>query len=165
VWEGAFVSDEVLTTAIWGLRKSARGRREGAAVHPDDSAEGLPAAGAGGGGFGETSGRWEPSPYPGLSSFSPRDAQYFFGREGEVEALSKKIHERNLLGLIGPSGAGKSSLVRAGLIPAAPEGWDIVLCQPRAEAFERLSAALDSRQSDGNALDRGSVRGVVHAAR
>jgi hypothetical protein len=42
--------------------------------------------------------------------------------------------------------------VRAGLIPAAPEGWDIVLCQPRAEAFERHSAALDGRQSDGNAL-------------
>ena len=143
VWDGAFVSDEVLTTAIWGLRKALGDdakeptyiqtipRRGYRLIAPVERVT------------GDTSRKWEPSPYPGLASFTQRDAEFFFGREGEVEALWRKIHERNLLGLIGPSGAGKSSLLRAGLIPAVPEGWEVVLCQPRREAFERLSAALD----------------------
>ncbi len=153
VWDGAFVSDEVLTTAIWGLRK----------VLGDDAKEPryiqtiprkgyrllAPVEGA----TGESGGRWEPSPYPGLSAFSQRDAQYFFGRDAEVEALWTKLQERTLLGLIGPSGAGKSSLLRAGLTPAAPEGWDVILCQPRAEAFDRLSVALEGwRGQNGQAL-------------
>jgi WD40 repeat protein/DNA-binding winged helix-turn-helix (wHTH) protein len=143
VWDGAFVSDEVLTTAIWGLRKALGDdakeplyiqtipRRGYRLIAPVERAT------------AESSRKWEPSPYPGLASFSQRDAEYFFGREEEVEALWKKIHERNLLGLIGPSGAGKSSLLRAGLIPAAPDGWEILFCKPRADEFERLSKALE----------------------
>jgi len=30
-------------------------------------------------------------PYPGLSSFTEEDAEYFFGREVEVEAVWKKL--------------------------------------------------------------------------
>jgi serine/threonine protein kinase len=61
-------------------------------------------------------------PYPGLASFTENDAEYFFGREAEIEALWKKLRRPHLLAVIGPSGAGKSSFLRAGLIPAMPEG-------------------------------------------
>jgi eukaryotic-like serine/threonine-protein kinase len=64
----------------------------------------------------------ERSPYPGLSSFTEKDAAHFFGREEEVKALWQRLQNRRLLALIGPSGAGKTSFVRAGVIPAAPEG-------------------------------------------
>jgi DNA-binding winged helix-turn-helix (wHTH) protein len=143
VWDGAFVSDEVLTTAIWGLRKALGDdakepryiqtipRRGYRLIAPVERAT------------AQSSRKREPSPYPGLASFSQRDATFFFGREEEVETLWTKIHERNLLGLIGPSGAGKSSLLRAGLIPAAPDGWEILFCKPRTEEFERLFKALE----------------------
>ncbi len=54
-------------------------------------------------------------PYPGLASFTERDADYFVGRELEIEAMWKKLRRPHLLALIGPSGAGKSSFLRAGL--------------------------------------------------
>ena len=59
-------------------------------------------------------------PYPGLASFTQEDAEYFFGREMEVEAVWKKLKRPRLLALIGPSGAGKSSFLRAGLLPTLP---------------------------------------------
>jgi len=62
-------------------------------------------------------------PFPGLAAFTEADAEYFFGREIEAEALWAKLARRNLLAITGPSGAGKSSFIRAGLIPARPEGW------------------------------------------
>jgi WD40 repeat protein/DNA-binding winged helix-turn-helix (wHTH) protein len=135
VWDGAFVSDEVLTTAIWGLRKAlgddAKEPRYIQTIPRRGYRLIAPVEGATAG----ASRRWEPSPYPGLSAFSQRDAQYFFGREEEVEALWGKIQKQHLLGLIGPSGAGKSSILRAGLIPACPEGWGVLLCQPRNDPF------------------------------
>ena len=68
----------------------------------------------------------EKRPYPGLASFTEEDAEYFFGREAEVEAVWKKLKRPRLLALIGPSGTGKSSFVRAGLLatPAAGLGGD-----------------------------------------
>ena len=60
-------------------------------------------------------------PYPGLASFTEEDAEYFFGRELEVEAMWKKLRRPHLLGLIGPSGAGKSSFIRARASPS--DAW------------------------------------------
>jgi WD40 repeat protein len=84
----------------------------------------------------------ERSPYPGLSSFTEKDAAVFFGREGEIEALWRKLRSRNLLAVIGPSGAGKSSFVRAGILPSRPEGWATILCTPGRHPFRRLGQAL-----------------------
>jgi len=69
-------------------------------------------------------------PYPDLSAFTEAEAEHFYGREAEVEAMWRKLHRPHLLALIGPSGAGKSSFLRAGLVPAMPEGWRHILCQP-----------------------------------
>ena len=66
------------------------------------------------------------NPYPGLAAFTEADAELFFGREAEVSRLWRTITTRRLLAVIGPSGVGKTSFLRAGLIPAAPEGWGIL---------------------------------------
>jgi serine/threonine protein kinase/WD40 repeat protein len=84
----------------------------------------------------------EPKPYPGLASFSAADAEYFFGRELEVETLIKKLQQLHLLALIGPSGAGKTSFLRAGLIPALPQNMDHVFCTPGDSPVIALSQAL-----------------------
>jgi serine/threonine protein kinase len=63
-------------------------------------------------------------PYPGLASFAEEDAEYFFGRELEVESVWKKLKRPRLLALIGPSGAGKNSFLRAGLLPTLPRAGE-----------------------------------------
>ena len=82
------------------------------------------------------------SPYPGLSPFAEADADRFFGREAEVEALWEKIRRQKLLAVIGPSGVGKTSLLRAGLIPHRPSGWAAVACAPGGHPFVALGQAL-----------------------
>jgi WD40 repeat protein/predicted Ser/Thr protein kinase len=90
-------------------------------------------------------------PYPGLMSFTESDAEYFFGREAEVEEMWRKLEGApRLLALVGPSGAGKTSFVRAGLIPKAGSGWRCVICTPGSNPELALSRAL-SPELDGNA--------------
>jgi hypothetical protein len=81
-------------------------------------------------------------PYPGLQSFTREDAEYFFGRELEVEGMWKKLRRPHLLGLIGPSGAGKSSFLRAGLLAVKPEGWAVVICAPGNRPSPALAQAF-----------------------
>ncbi len=81
-------------------------------------------------------------PYPGLASFTQEDAEYFFGREMEVEAVWKKMKRPRLLALIGPSGAGKSSFLRAGIVPTLPPGWRVLLSTPGNRPFSALAQAL-----------------------
>jgi serine/threonine protein kinase/WD40 repeat protein len=81
-------------------------------------------------------------PFPGLSSFRTADSEYFFGRELEVENLLKKLQQLHLMALIGPSGAGKTSLLRAGLIPALPEGRSYVFSQPGDAPLINLGQSL-----------------------
>ena len=84
-------------------------------------------------------------PYPGLASFTEENAEYFFGREAEVEQMWRKFEgPPRMLGLVGPSGAGKSSFIRAGVIPNAGTGWAIITCTPGDAAFRSLSQALAS---------------------
>ena len=81
-------------------------------------------------------------PYPGLASFTERDAEYFVGRELEIEEMWKKLRRRHLLALIGPSGAGKSSLLRAGLASTMPAGWRAIFATPGDRPFAALAHAL-----------------------
>lgn len=84
----------------------------------------------------------ERKPYPGLSSFTADDAQYFFGREPEVETVIRKLQQLHMMALIGASGAGKTSFLRAGLIPALPAGWRYIFCAPGDSPFLNLGQAL-----------------------
>ena len=81
-------------------------------------------------------------PYPGLAAFTAEDAEYFFGRELEVEEMWKKLRRPHLTALIGPSGAGKSSFLRAGLLSVMPAGWRAVVCAPSNRPFMALASAL-----------------------
>jgi DNA-binding winged helix-turn-helix (wHTH) protein/WD40 repeat protein len=82
------------------------------------------------------------NPYPGLAPFTESDAPFFFGRELEITRMWRTLTSRRLVGLIGPSGVGKSSFLRAGLKPAGPEGWGVVICQPGESPFTQLARAL-----------------------
>ena len=104
-------------------------------------------------------------PYPGLASFTAADAEFFFGREVEVEAVWKKLGQANLLAVIGPSGAGKSSFLHAGLLPAEPAGWRAVLCTPGTRPFAGLAHALADECGRSQAVrpaaaDRGAGAGA-----
>jgi WD40 repeat protein len=84
----------------------------------------------------------ERSPYPGLCAYSEEDAPAFFGREREIAALWERLREHHLLAVIGPSGAGKTSFLRAGVVPARPQGWGSIVSTPGTAPTRALAQAL-----------------------
>ncbi|MEV4399207.1 caspase family protein [Nonomuraea sp. NPDC049607] len=86
----------------------------------------------------------EISPYLGLTSFGPQDAEVFFGRSELtaqlVDRVAGQLTCREFLMVVGPSGAGKSSLLRAGLMPAlehAP-GTSVMVFTPGQDPVSTL---------------------------
>ena len=100
----------------------------------------------------------------GALGISERDARFFFGREGEAEALWNKIERRQLLALIGPSGAGKSSFLRAGLLPSLPAGFRAVLLTPGSAPMRGLTRALAPEISGDAEAVQDLVEDAVAAA-
>ena len=82
------------------------------------------------------------SPFPGLRAFTEEEEAVYFGREGEIEDLLRRLRGGcRFLAVVGASGSGKSSLVAAGLIPrlrnygisddnVASADWTIVSFRP-----------------------------------
>jgi DNA-binding winged helix-turn-helix (wHTH) protein/WD40 repeat protein len=151
LWPGTFVSESALARLVTQLRAAcgddAQNPRFIRTVHgfgyafcgeASESGDGRPAVA----GEGERGAAGAACPYPGLSPFVEEDAERFFGREGEVEALCQKVRRQELLALIGPSGVGKTSFLRAGLIPRRPAGWGAVACTPGSHPFVALGQAL-----------------------
>ena len=101
-------------------------------------------------------------PYRGLQVFDSEHANFFFGRDGQVDWMIERLangfstHQENrFFGVVGASGSGKSSLVRAGLVPALRHGqsrngksiqgsadWPIVILKPGTEPLKALADAL-----------------------
>jgi serine/threonine protein kinase/WD40 repeat protein len=81
-------------------------------------------------------------PYPGLRSFTEDEAGVFFGRDAEISTLWERIVRQPMLAVIGSSGAGKTSFLRAGVIPARPDGWAAVACTPGRAPMRSLGQAL-----------------------
>jgi WD40 repeat protein/energy-coupling factor transporter ATP-binding protein EcfA2 len=88
-------------------------------------------------------------PYRGLQTFDEEHAEYFFGRDGDIQRLVEKLKATRFLAVIGPSGSGKSSLVRAGVIPAIKKGvlpesdtWTVRVFTPGARPLTALAANL-----------------------
>jgi WD40 repeat protein len=88
-------------------------------------------------------------PYQGLIPFDEEHAEFFFGRDAELQRLIEKLKSTRFLAVLGPSGSGKSSLVRAGLIPSLRKGalaysntWPICLLTPTAHPLTALTAHL-----------------------
>ncbi|WP_201865165.1 nSTAND1 domain-containing NTPase [Microvirga soli] len=59
-----------------------------------------------------------PRAYPGLRSFTSREAHLFFGRRREASELRNRLARSNVVVVLGGSGSGKSSLVLAGVLPS-----------------------------------------------
>lgn len=57
------------------------------------------------------------NPWLGLASFTEETQGYFFGREGEIAELTRRVQRKLLTVLFGKSGLGKTSILRAGLVP------------------------------------------------
>jgi TIR domain len=64
----------------------------------------------------------EQCPYRGLQTFDEEHAEFFFGRERDIQRLLEKLKATRFVAVLGASGSGKSSLTRAGLIPALKQG-------------------------------------------
>ncbi|MFG1994980.1 hypothetical protein ACGFJ7_33895 [Actinoplanes sp. NPDC048988] len=93
------------------------------------------------------------SPYPGLATFRPEDADLFFGRDALVDDLVSRLGQRRFLAVFGASGAGKSSVVRAGLVPAW--GGPAVVLTPGTHPLAELAVHLARRAgvAAGGVLD------------
>ncbi len=94
---------------------------------------------------------WPPdkSPFPGLHAFTEDDADIFFGRGYETDALVRQVAASRFVAVVGASGSGKSSLVGAGLIPrlrgnaiTGSKDWHIVRFNPDDAPFINMADAL-----------------------
>ena len=88
-------------------------------------------------------------PYQGLEVFDEEHAEFFFGRQRDVQRLVEKLKGTRFLAVLGASGSGKSSLVRAGLIPALragalpqSEAWTICVFKSGSRPLASLTAKL-----------------------
>ncbi len=106
-------------------------------------------------------------PYRGLQGFDEQHAEFFFGREADVQRLVEKLKAEPFLAVVGPSGSGKSSLARAGLIPAlrrgavaGSESWDVVALRPGAHPLDALTGHVLAAYPD---LAAGAVRDQLAA--
>jgi WD40 repeat protein len=114
-------------------------------------------------------------PYRGLEAFDEEHAEFFFGRDADVQRLVEIVKDARFLAVLGASGSGKSSLVRAGLLPALKQGgglaeqaWEIVKFRPGAHPLEALAAQL-TRLAIGGAMQQtldglGSDARTLHLA-
>ena len=106
-------------------------------------------------------------PYMGLSPFTEKDAEFFFGRRRLVEGLEEALRARpRFLLVMGPSGSGKSSVVQAGLMPRLRKGsvpgsdrWGIMVARPADRPFDHLERA-GLRGAYAGIAD--AVRGWLH---
>lgn len=109
-------------------------------------------------------------PYPGLKPFERDEADIFFGREKQVDAMIDRLGRQRLLAVTGSSGSGKSSLVRAGLLEALEIGlladagavWRFAVMRPRDHPMAELAAALlaalgGDQTAEGIALRRAAL--------
>jgi serine/threonine protein kinase/predicted MPP superfamily phosphohydrolase len=85
------------------------------------------------------------NPYVGQSAFQENDADRFFGRHGEIVAITTRVSSNPMTAVIGDSGVGKSSFVRAGLIPAlkaSAETWETLIVRPGGKPIEVLASII-----------------------
>jgi hypothetical protein len=92
------------------------------------------------------------NPFVGLRPYEEHEADLFFGRDGQSDALVGRLARQRFLAVVGASGSGKSSLVRAGLFAClrggflAPAGssWRIALLRPEARRSRAFAALHDA---------------------
>ena len=75
-------------------------------------------------------------PYVGLTAYGEQDAEFFFGREREVDLVTANLQASRLTLLYGESGVGKSSILLAGLMRELHAEVEQNLARLRAEPLE-----------------------------
>jgi len=83
---------------------------------------------------------------------------FFFGREGELNALELQVEQNRFVAVVGRSGCGKSSLVRAGLrarLEKVPgHRWSWVEIRPAGSPIQQLALGLAGlTRNTGDLLD------------
>jgi energy-coupling factor transporter ATP-binding protein EcfA2 len=114
------------------------------------------------------------NPFPGLRPYRECDADWFFGRDQEINDLLRKLRHAHFLAVVGPSGCGKSSLIRAGVLRSLHDGflnaeWSVAEFRPGGGPIQELSKALATalgRNLEPAALRRGpgAIVDTVRAA-
>jgi WD40 repeat protein len=92
------------------------------------------------------------NPFPGLRPFRYEESHLFFGREGQIDEVVKKLTAHKFVAVIGTSGIGKSSFMYCGLLPILYGGfktdssslWDVVIARPGTSPIKNLSDALSA---------------------
>jgi hypothetical protein len=98
-----------------------------------------------------------PPPYPGLTYFTPKNANFFFGRDHAIRALIASVEKRSFTAFVGASGTGKSSVVLAGLVPKLSEqgSWCSTYFRIGTDdPFTALARALAPLLGDDEIVDR-----------
>src|SRR6478752_8069208 len=96
------------------------------------------------------------NPFPGLRPFRYEESHLFFGREGQIDEVVRKLVEHKFVGVIGTSGIGKSSFMYCGLLPIIygdyktefNSQWNVSICKPGISPIKNLSDILS--ESDGD---------------
>ena len=166
VWQGVFVTDAALTQCIKDIRKqlgddAARPRfiktvpRHGYifignAVEAEQNAARSTVA---------PEATALARPYKFLDYFTEQDAQIFFGREPEVDAICSQILSHRTFILHGRSGVGKSSIVRAGLLPRLKaEGHAVFVIRCFTEPLHQIAAAMSETVDIAGSLEEMAAR-------
>ncbi|MCB9267871.1 MAG: ATP-binding protein [Lewinellaceae bacterium] len=86
------------------------------------------------------------SPFKFLDAYEKEDAEAFFGRDKEVEAIYKLCCETKLLVVYGYSGTGKTSVIKCGLANKFDETeWEALLVRKGNHILESTELALLQR--------------------
>jgi WD40 repeat protein len=94
------------------------------------------------------------NPFPGLRPFRYEESHLFFGREGHIDEVIKKLTEHRFVAVLGTSGIGKSSFMYCGLLPIMygdlkselASQWDIAVCRPGISPIKNLSDSLSQNE-------------------
>ena len=114
-------------------------------------------------------------PFVGLRPFDTTDAAWFFGRDRETAALTRKLRASRFTAVVGTSGSGKSSVVRAGVVPLLEnDGWQQIVTTPGSAPLDRLARKLagvkaedrlgEARRFRFNSILRASAFGLTEIA-
>lgn len=95
------------------------------------------------------------NPFPGLRPFRMEESHLFFGREGQIDEVIKKLTQNRFVGVVGTSGIGKSSFMYCGLLPVLNKNlatqyssqWEIFTIRPGMTPIRNLARAFSDDDS------------------
>ncbi|HSZ24446.1 MAG TPA: hypothetical protein VK766_01945 [Cytophagaceae bacterium] len=95
------------------------------------------------------------NPFPGLRPFRMEESHLFFGREGQIEEVVKKLTKNRFVSVIGTSGIGKSSFMYCGLLPVLHKNlptvysdkWEVIISRPGFSPIRNLAKSFSEKEA------------------